>query len=149
MQEMQVSFLAWEDSLEEEMSTHSSILAWKTSWTEELGGLQSMGSQSWTRLSIQYEEKKNDIIFLYHSYKNQCQRYQMLKYDRQNFQKNLQKVSVCLQDKEASCGQHKEMVTIKERLISLTTLKLRTSGTSLVVQWLTPCSQCRGPRFYS
>ena len=32
-------------SLEEEMATHSSILAWKISWTEELGGLQSMGSQ--------------------------------------------------------------------------------------------------------
>ena len=34
-----------EDPLEEEMATHSSILAWKVSWTEEPGGLQSMGSQ--------------------------------------------------------------------------------------------------------
>ena len=34
-----------EDPLEEEMTTHSSILAWKTPWTEEPGGLQSMGSQ--------------------------------------------------------------------------------------------------------
>ena len=33
------------------MATHSSTLAWKIPWTEELGGLQSMGSQSWTRLS--------------------------------------------------------------------------------------------------
>ena len=34
-----------EDSLEEGMATHSSILAWKIPWTEELGGLQSVGSQ--------------------------------------------------------------------------------------------------------
>ena len=35
----------WEDLLEEEMATHSSILAWRIAWTEEPGGLQSMGSQ--------------------------------------------------------------------------------------------------------
>ena len=35
----------------EEMATHTSILAWKISWIEEPGGLQSMGSQSWTQLS--------------------------------------------------------------------------------------------------
>ena len=35
----------WEDPLEEGMATHPSILAWRISWTEELGGLQSMGSQ--------------------------------------------------------------------------------------------------------
>ena len=34
-----------EDPLEEEMTTHSSILAWKTPWTEEPGGLRSTGSQ--------------------------------------------------------------------------------------------------------
>ena len=45
MQETQVPSLDWEDLLEKEMGTHSSILAWKISWTEELGGLQSMGSQ--------------------------------------------------------------------------------------------------------
>ena len=38
----------WEDPLEKEMATHSSILAWKIPWTEEPGGLQSMGSQSQT-----------------------------------------------------------------------------------------------------
>ena len=43
--EMRVQFLGWEDPLEEEMATHSSILAWKISWTEERGGLQSMGLQ--------------------------------------------------------------------------------------------------------
>ena len=42
-QEMWVRSLDWEDCLEEEMATHSSILAWKIPWTEEVGGLQSMG----------------------------------------------------------------------------------------------------------
>ena len=45
MQEIQVWFLGWEDPLEEEMSTHSSILAWDIPWTEEPGVLQSMQSQ--------------------------------------------------------------------------------------------------------
>ena len=40
-----VQSLGWEDPLEEGMATHSSILAWRTPWTEEPGGLQSMGSQ--------------------------------------------------------------------------------------------------------
>ena len=50
-QEMWVRFLGWEDLLEKEMATHSCILAWRIPWTEEPSGLQSMGSQSWTRLS--------------------------------------------------------------------------------------------------
>ena len=45
VQETRVRSLGWEDPLEKEMATHSSILAWKISWTEEPGGLQSMGSQ--------------------------------------------------------------------------------------------------------
>ena len=45
MQETQVQSLGQEDPLEKEMATHSSILAWKIPWTEEPGGLQSMGSQ--------------------------------------------------------------------------------------------------------
>ena len=45
MQETQVRFLGQEDPLEKEMATHSSILAWRIPWTEEPGGLQSMGSQ--------------------------------------------------------------------------------------------------------
>ena len=45
VQETQARSLGWEDPLEKEMATHSSILAWKISWTEEPGGLQSMGSQ--------------------------------------------------------------------------------------------------------
>ena len=43
--------LAWEDPLEKEMATHSSIPAWSIPWTEEPGGLQSVGLQSQTRLS--------------------------------------------------------------------------------------------------
>ena len=50
------SVLGQEDSLEEEMATHSSIPAWRIPWTEEPGGLQSRGSQSWTQLSIQDTE---------------------------------------------------------------------------------------------
>ena len=45
VQEMWIRSLDWEDPLEESMATHSSILAWKIPWTEEPGGLQSMGSQ--------------------------------------------------------------------------------------------------------
>ena len=43
--QMWVQSLGWEDSLQKEMATHSSILAWETPWTKEPGGLQSMGSQ--------------------------------------------------------------------------------------------------------
>ena len=45
MQETWVHSLGWEDPLEEEMATYSSILAWEIPWTEEPGGLQSMGPQ--------------------------------------------------------------------------------------------------------
>ena len=45
MQETWVRFLGQEDPLQKEMATHSSIRAWKIPWTEEPGGLQSMGSQ--------------------------------------------------------------------------------------------------------
>ena len=45
MQETWVQSLEQEDPLEEEMATHSSILAWEIPWTEEPGGLQFMGSQ--------------------------------------------------------------------------------------------------------
>ena len=51
---MWVQALGWEDTLEEEMATHSSILAWKIPWMEEPGRLQSMGPQkSWSPLSNQ------------------------------------------------------------------------------------------------
>ena len=45
MQETQVRFLGQEDPLEKEMATHSTKLAWETSWTEEPGRLQSRGSR--------------------------------------------------------------------------------------------------------
>ena len=48
-----VRSLGWEDPLEREMATRSSVLAWRIPWTEEPGGLQSMGLQSRTGLSAQ------------------------------------------------------------------------------------------------
>ena len=45
VRETQVQSPGWEDPLEKETATHSSTLAWKIPWTEEPGGLQSMGSQ--------------------------------------------------------------------------------------------------------
>ena len=44
MQETLIQSLGWEDPLEKEMATHSSILDWEIPWTEKLGGLQSVGS---------------------------------------------------------------------------------------------------------
>ena len=45
-QETQVQSLGWEEPQEEEMATHSSVLAWRIPWTEEPGELQPMGLQS-------------------------------------------------------------------------------------------------------
>ena len=50
MWETWVRSLGWEDPLEEGMATHSSILSWRIPWTEEPGGLQSMGSQKTDQL---------------------------------------------------------------------------------------------------
>ena len=50
MREMQVRSLGQEDPLDEEMATRSSLLVWRTPWTEEAGGLQSTGSLSQTGL---------------------------------------------------------------------------------------------------
>ena len=53
MQESQVPSLGWEDLLEKEMATHSRILAWRISWTEEPGRLQSiLVAKSRTQMSI-------------------------------------------------------------------------------------------------
>ena len=46
--ETQVRSLGWEDSLEKEMATHSCVLAWEIPQIEEVGGLQFMGTKSWT-----------------------------------------------------------------------------------------------------
>ena len=74
MREMQIQSLGREDLLEKEMATHSSILAWRIPWTEEPGGLQSMGSQRDTteqlsthtevNLSYIYSRKKNSHLTL-------------------------------------------------------------------------------------
>ena len=52
VEETWVRSLGQENPLEEGMATHSSILCWRILWTEEPGGLQSMGSQSQTQLSM-------------------------------------------------------------------------------------------------
>ena len=50
IQGMWVRALAWENPLEEDTATHSSVLAWRSLWTEEPGRLRSIGSQSGSRL---------------------------------------------------------------------------------------------------
>ena len=58
MLEIQVLCLGWEDPLEEEMATHSNILAWEIPWTEEPGGLQSMGSQRIGHDSVSKQQRQ-------------------------------------------------------------------------------------------
>ena len=57
LQETRAQSLGREDSLEKEMATHSSIFAWKISWTVEPGGLQSMGSQR-----VRHDRATNTMI---------------------------------------------------------------------------------------
>ena len=57
MQEMWVQSLGQEEPLEKEMAIHSSILAWEIPWTEEPGGLQTLGSQSQTRLRAEQQQQ--------------------------------------------------------------------------------------------
>ena len=63
MQEMQVQSLGQEDPLEEEMATHSRILAWEVQWTKEPGGLQSMGSQ---RVGQNLVTEQQQQCYIYH-----------------------------------------------------------------------------------
>ena len=64
MQKTQVPSLGQEDPLEKDMATHSSILAWRTPWTEEPGGLQSMGSQkSQTQLVTKWQITTNEGFY--------------------------------------------------------------------------------------
>ena len=62
MQDTQVWSLVQEDPLEKEMTTHSSILAWKTLWTEEPGGLQYLGSQRIGH-DLATEQQQKRVIF--------------------------------------------------------------------------------------
>ena len=66
-QETQVRSLGQEDPLEEEMATHSRILAWKLLWTEEPSTLQCMGSQSQTPLRAEHTHFSNDLGLRNHS----------------------------------------------------------------------------------
>ena len=61
-QETWVPFLGWADPLEEDMATHSSILAWKIPWTEEPGRLQSLGSKELDMTKCQKKKKANTIL---------------------------------------------------------------------------------------
>ena len=58
MQQMELQSLGWEDPREKEMATHSSTLAWETPWTEEPGGLQSMG---WQRVGHDLGTKQQQL----------------------------------------------------------------------------------------
>ena len=64
--EMLIPFLGPEDPLEEGMAVHSSILAWRIQWTEEWGGLQSMGSQrvehDWSNLACTHGRNQPKIV---------------------------------------------------------------------------------------
>ena len=68
MRETWVRSLVWEDPLEKEMATHSSILAWKIPWTEEPGGLQSIGLQGvgydWSNLACIRINNNVDIYYV-------------------------------------------------------------------------------------
>ena len=64
MQEMQVQSLGWEDPLEKKMATHSGTVAWEIPWTEEPGGLQSMGSQR-VGHDLATEKQHSLSIYLY------------------------------------------------------------------------------------
>ena len=71
-QEMRVQSMGQEDPLEEEMATCSSILAWKIQWTEEPGGLQSMGSQRVTHDWNNWAYTYTNIIYIFNNYVEFC-----------------------------------------------------------------------------
>ena len=74
MRETWIRSLGWEDPLEKVTTTHSSILAWRIPWTEESGGLQSMGSQ---RVGHDWVTKQtvNDLIWIDCFWKDQRMRW--------------------------------------------------------------------------
>ena len=64
MQEMWVQSLVQKDPLEKEMTTHSSILAWEIPWTEETGGLQSLGSQRVRHNLATKQQQQQQVIYI-------------------------------------------------------------------------------------
>ena len=67
---MQIRSLDHEDSLEEEMATHSNILAWEIPWTEETGGLQSMGCRR-VRHNLATKQQLAFLILIFSFVKNE------------------------------------------------------------------------------
>ena len=65
MWETQVGSLGWEDPLEKEMATHSSILAWIIPWTKEAGRLQAMGSQRVKQDLVTKQQQNRHIDYEY------------------------------------------------------------------------------------
>ena len=65
MQETWVQSLGWEDPLEEGMATHSNIFSWRIPWTEEPGGLQSMGLQRVRHDSV--TKQQQEVIMIKHT----------------------------------------------------------------------------------
>ena len=59
---MWVRSLGWEDPLEEGMATHSSILAWRIPWTEDPGGLQTMGSQASGTAEVTRRQQEAEVV---------------------------------------------------------------------------------------
>ena len=71
-QETWVRSLGWEDPLEKEMATHSSVLAWRSPWTEEPGRLQSRGSQrvrhDWATRYSTAQTSRQSLVLIIHGY---------------------------------------------------------------------------------
>ena len=72
MQETWVGSLSQEDPLEKEVATHSSILAWEIPWTEEPGGLQSMGLQRVRHDLATKQQKTSYLSSSFHCHANNC-----------------------------------------------------------------------------
>ena len=67
VQEIQVQFLGQEDTLEQEMATHSSVLAWEIPWTKEAGRLQSMGVEKAWDTTQQLNNNKSSLLMTYYN----------------------------------------------------------------------------------
>ena len=71
MQGTWIPFLGWKDPMEKEMAIHSSIFAWKSPWTEEPGGLQSIGLQR-VGHNLMSKETKKEILLVNRNTVNFC-----------------------------------------------------------------------------